>query len=281
MFCPTFEIDGVPQIEAKTTASLTGLLAPDGVEVETLIGMDNPYPGGRHRNTLHQYQGARKFFLSGGYDALLTVDHDMIVPPDALIKLWETDAQVVYALYVFRHGAQICNVMTLTPGSVNIGESISLLSAAERGQLMKQTTMPCSGIGFGCTLIRREVLERFDFHDSTGNPAPDMGLATDCLRAGIKQIARFDVICGHIDSDSNRVLWPGKGEMTTIKCKILTNFVGSISGRGSIRFSAGEITEIPDVEADDFRRAGYLEFINAPPAIKIVGKHPAGGKAVK
>ena len=279
MFCPTYQIDGIDQIKPETLAGIEAMQSPEGVTVDSVISRDNPYPGKGHINTLHQYTQARARALSGGYDALFTVEHDMIVPPDALRKLWGTAAPVVYALYVLRHGMAQLNAMHYT-GNKNVGETLSV-HPRERDEAYRRGWVECSGIGFGCTLIRREALETCDFRPSDGNPVPDRGLAEDCLRAGIKQIARFDVICGHIDSDSNRVLWPGKGEMTAIKCKILTSFVGSISGRGSIRFSAGEIAEIPGVEADDFRRAGYLEFVNAPPAIKIVGKHPAGGKAVK
>lgn len=271
MFCPTFELDGVPQIKAETMASLNELISPDGVKAEMLIGLDNPYPGERHRNTLHQYQSARTFVLSGGYDALLTIEHDMIVPPDALIKLWETDAPVVYAPYVLRHGMEVCNVLTYVAGSKNIGESISRLSIQEREQIFKQTTIPCSGVGFGCTLIRREVLERFEFHDSTGNPAPDMGLAVDCQREGIKQAARMDAVCGHIN-DNGLVLWPGKEFLNMAKYKIFTNFYGTVGTR-SVQFRAGEVVDLPQEVGHEYVRAGFAEeILDAPPAIKVVNK---------
>lgn len=66
-----------------------------------------------------------------------------------------------------------------------------------------------------------------------------------------------------------------------MKVKILVGFVGSISGRGSIRFAPGEVAEIPDGDADDFIRAGYIELLNKPPEIKIVNKGSVGKKAVK
>lgn len=277
MFCPTYAVDGVPQIQPETAACMNGMTHPDGVEVETMIGMDNPYPDGGHRNTLHQYCKARTDALTGGYDALLTIEHDMIVPPDALTKLWDTDAQVVYGLYAFRHRWYVINAMQYT-GAPTVGDSLSgkprEMEAAE-----KRGWAEVSGIGFGCTLLRREALEQFDFHASGENYSPDRGFAQDCVRAGVKQIARFDVKCGHIDAENGRVLWPGKGVTHTVKCKILVNFIGSIPGRGSVRFTAGETVDLPDYEAGEYARAAFLEILDKP-AIKIVNK-PAAGKAVK
>ena len=42
--------------------------------------------------------------FAGGFDALLLVENDMILPPDALLKMAAVDADVVYGLYVNRHG---------------------------------------------------------------------------------------------------------------------------------------------------------------------------------
>lgn len=279
MFCPTYERDGEDQLHPLTLASLGEIQPPTGVEVDLVIGRDNPYPDGRHINTLHQYRQARARALSGGYDALFTVEHDMIVPPDALCKLWETAAPVVYALYVLRHSMAAINAMHFTGGR-NVGDSLSV-NPRVREEADRRGWIECSGVGFGCTLIRRSALEQFEFHATGDSYSPDFGFATDCVRAGVKQIARFDVVCGHIDSENNRVLWPGKGEMATVKVKILVGFVGSITGRGSIRFAPGEVAEIPDADAGDFIRAGFVELLNKPPEIKIVNKGSVGKKAVK
>lgn len=56
--------------------------------------LDNPLPGRRMENVIAQYQKAWKMALDGGYDALLTVEHDMVLPSNAVQKLWDTDAAV-------------------------------------------------------------------------------------------------------------------------------------------------------------------------------------------
>jgi len=47
--------------------------------------------------------------LDQGFDALLTIEHDMVIPPDALLKLLDTKADVVYGLYVFRSQPKTLN----------------------------------------------------------------------------------------------------------------------------------------------------------------------------
>ena len=118
------------------------------------VSWANPYPGGDMRNVLAQFQRGRQMALDGGYAALWTVEHDMDVPPDALQTLWDTGAQVVYGVYVLRHGVAVLNAWEwLGKDSVNIGESLSLhpkrLAAARA-----QASVQVGGVGFGCTLIR-------------------------------------------------------------------------------------------------------------------------------
>ena len=51
----------------------------DGV-LDWVVSKDNPYPVPDHRNVLAQYRVARERCISEGYDALLTVEHDMVLP---------------------------------------------------------------------------------------------------------------------------------------------------------------------------------------------------------
>jgi len=276
LFCPTYKVDGVPQIKSMTKASIDGVIAPPNVELDKIIGMDNPYKNGGHRNTLHQYQKARELVLSESYDALLTVEHDMIVPEDALIKMWDTDAPVVYGLYRFRSAPYVVNAFDYNPGSNGLGRSLSYLPDKYAGAVKRGWT-EVSGLGFGCTLIRREVLEKFELHMADSSYLGDTGLALDCLRNGIKQIARFDVNCGHILND-RYILYPSEEVNMKLKCKILLNFIGNIDG-SSVAFRAGDIVDLPGNEALEYQRAGFLELIEKP-AVKIVHK-PKSDKAVK
>lgn len=196
-------------------------------------------------NHLHQYRRGRETFLQGRYDAMLVVESDMIVPRDALIRLaavmdgrdsagedqpglrskeWSLAGQVgharppvdvAYGVYRFRK-SDVINVFELYPSKDgilprNIGESLSVHPHLLK-RAMKLGVYPCSGAGFGCTLIRRNVLERLEFRINERNSAHcDTYFCTDVLRAGFRQAAEMRVVCGHVDEDG-RILWPDLGQ---------------------------------------------------------------------
>lgn len=68
------------------------------------------------------------------------------------------------------------------------------------------------GIGLGCTLIRRPVLEFVDFRlpdDLAEGTCCDWMFAFDCKRLGFTQRAHLGVVCGHLPQHpSSGSLWP-------------------------------------------------------------------------
>ena len=153
----------------------------------------NPYPPPDVRNVDIQYQRIREVFLAGEYDALWLVEHDMVIPPDALQKLCDTDAPVVYAPYMLRHGRPVLSAWRYE-NERNLGMSLSLYPAELKAAQRAGVVRTC-GVGFGCTLIQRPVLEAIAFRG--GEQPPDLPFAVDCLRANILALTRFDVACGH------------------------------------------------------------------------------------
>lgn len=223
------------------------------------VGTDNPYGARDHRNVLHQYRQAWELALGGGYDALLTVEHDMWLPDDgALERLRATSAEVVFGVYMLRHGASVLNAWRYE-GDRNLGESLTL-HGRELRQARRQAATRVSGTGWGCTLIRRAVLERIQPHDDGGaNPAGDLAFARDCLRANIPMYARWDVGCGHYAPERGRWLWPDEA-------RNLVEVIGVAPAvmRGRVRLRPGEPALLPPDVADDAVRAGFASY--APPS---------------
>lgn len=169
---------------------------------------DNPFEDSRE-NITHQYQEGRKAFLAGGYNLMLVVESDIIPPPDAIQRLAALNADVAYGHYVFRQVKhQVSNIFERYPGSPrNEGESLSVWPQKYRAA-MAAGVVTCSGAGLGCVLIRRHVLERFDFH----HPAADGGhcdtwFNRDVMHAGMLQMADMHLFCGHKREDGE-ILWP-------------------------------------------------------------------------
>lgn len=287
LYCPTYTLpNGELAMRKQTHDSINALMIPDGVTLDIAIDTYNPLPvdtdrKNRHENTLIKYRMARQRVLSEGYDALWTVEHDMIVPEDALVKMLDTDADVVYGLYMFRHLTPMMNALRATSGrysDMSVSKFPELLAKGKR-----QGWLEVSGAGNGCTLIYRRVLEKIDFRRAYGGvPIPDLPFATDCIQNGFKQVARFDVPCGHIKPDGT-ILHPFMegGDSVSIKIYVYRSFNANIAGR-SQHFEEGAETEIPEEYAEDYVRAGFIEILKPKPAVKVVTKPKTSSrKAVK
>jgi hypothetical protein len=159
-------------------------------------GDDEPIPA-----VTHKYQQARQMVLAGDYDALLTAESDMILPPDALDKLFELNTDVAYGLYVWRHGRHLWNAYTEL--SVDYGKSLT--ETPERARQVYGQPLEVKGIGLGCTLIRRYVLDSVDFRHRTHSHA-DWCFAQDAAYAGAEQVNHLGVVCGHIGKGV--IYWP-------------------------------------------------------------------------
>lgn len=138
--------------------------------------------------------------LSGGYDGMLIVEYDMIVPEDALEKLAAVDADIVYGLYCARTTTdhQWLVVSDVTEESYKWPSKAQM--AKSWGKVIKS-----NGIGTGCTYIAWRALEKITFR--CGAAAPDLYLALDAKQLGLRQMHHCGVVCGHIIDDA-AVVWP-------------------------------------------------------------------------
>lgn len=255
VFTPTYKGLMRPEMVASIQAQQF-----DGC-LEWEVSDTNRYPGRDMRNLGHHYQAAREHTLNGGYDAVCFVEHDMVVPDGGLQTLFNTDAPVVYAAYLFRH-SRVLNFLKLD-GRQNVGMSLSLypqdLIAARR-----QVVCEVSGVGFGCTLIRREVLQQIPIWMPTEieGPAPDIPFALACLRAGIRQVGRFDVCCGHVTREGE-ILQVGQRAGMLARVMALQDITIAINDV-STPLKRDRYYSLSIDHAVELQRAGYVTITNNP-----------------
>lgn len=254
-------------------------------EFEHEISWHNTYPEGDLRNVTAQMNRGRELVLAGNYDAMLAVEHDMLLPPDALQKLLDVEAPVAYGVYVFRHGVPVLNTYEKYPGkSKNVGESLSLKPKKLQG-LVKQGVIEVSGIGFGCTLIRRNVLEQIVFrHRDSDKNGTDYCFAEDCLRADIRQLAHFGVQCGHWNGQKwimpfSQPIERNKARVGAILEAITALGLVDAAGAGLVKIQAnqrvvarigtesvllheGDQLDVPWEDADNLVRGGYASRVS-------------------
>lgn len=262
-FTPTYA-DAMRQETVRSVAA--AIESFEGTAHHT-ISKHNPFGPGDYRNVQAQFERAWDLCLAGDYDALWLVEHDMQVPLHALQTMYYTDAPVVYGVYLFRHKSWTISAFRYD-NNVNIGMSL-MQYPLEIEQAWQAGQWEVSGVGFGCTLIRRDVLERIKPRGGTdNNKYPDLTFGLDCIRSGVKQVARFDVPCLHWCEDVRMWLDPMKHAVGKLmKVSALQNVIVNANGQ-TVRMEAGNEYELPADVASDAERAGFVRIIASAAEVK-------------
>jgi len=197
IFCP---IGG--KLEQKTRDAI---FAQEDIEnYDIIFAHDNPHSPMSENAGLNiqlAYEKMRTMALQGKYDKVWICEADMIPPKDALKKLLEVDAEIVTGLYILRHAAPNPNIVTKD-------KQFTLFSFEHiKKNWGKQITV--GGGCMGCVLIDKSVLERFSFILKDNKNAPDIPFMEWCIQNEIRQVARLDVVCGHV-KPTGEVLWPSE-----------------------------------------------------------------------
>lgn len=253
-----------PKVRAAIERAITHTRQSMSVDIDWVVGVDNPWPIPDHRNVLHQYQRARAMTLDAGsdYDALLTIEHDNLLPDDAALdRLLETPGDVVYAPYVLRHGTPTLSTWQWV-NNRNLGMSLDRYPD-ELAQARRAVIWPVSGAGMGCTLFRRRALELIEFEATAStNPCPDLGFAVTALRAGLTSYGRFDVPVAHYSR--------GKWLIPFEECEtmqFIARETGQVmAGERIIRLVAGKPIDLTEAEAAVLAALGKIGLVDPPVA---------------
>lgn len=152
-----------------------------------------------------KYTWAQELFLAGGYDAMLTVESDNVPPADALERLAELETDIAYGPYCLKSRRKHWSVATsMTHRGAKFLSDEPELAKRAWGQVVE-----CYGIGFGCTLIKRHVLEAAPIRHSMVR-IMDHTLALDAAAYGFTQLADMGCPVGHIMGDD--IIYPACDE---------------------------------------------------------------------
>jgi hypothetical protein len=132
-------------------------------------------------------------------------------------------------VYMFRDGAGILNVCQVDKRKPQPGRSLSFFPD-ELDYYQRTGRGEVGGIGLGCTLIHRVVLEHIEFREGPGGNPPDIPFATDCIRLGVPQVGRFDVPCGHYTA-SGVLLDPFTGDGIAVRGWALAGVTFAYNGQ--------------------------------------------------
>jgi glycosyltransferase involved in cell wall biosynthesis len=265
IFTPTW-IDPHTHEDAIKPEVESAIKSQRGVDFDWSVTADNPYPIGDYRNVLHQYAQAREYFLHGKWDVLVTIEHDNALPDeDALARMLNTAADVVYAPYMLRHESRTLSVWQYI-NDRNLGMSLSHYKQELR-QARAEVVHRVSGTGFGCTLIRRHVVEAVPFTGATDhdqNWCPDLRFSEDCLRRHFVSMGRFDVPVLHWDRDRGEWLHPFMTRRNSVQKYIAQETVRSFAAGRIVQLTKGGEIELTEEEAIELSSVGYIDPSQIP-----------------
>ena len=179
-------------IEADTFKSIYDLIVPAGYE--TTFQYFYGYNVDQVRNLIADW-------VVKGYDYLFSVDSDIAFAPDTLVRLLAHDKDVVSGLYIQRiPGEHILEIYEHTPtGGV---------SQMPYGKLKGRSLVEVAGCGFGCVLVKAEVMReigypQFKYHSAINHAntvSEDVDFCTKARDKGFKIWADPNILCRHTGS---------------------------------------------------------------------------------
>lgn len=194
-------------IEADTFKSIYDLILPEGYHVtyQHFYG----YRVDQVRNLIADW-------VVKGFDYLFSVDHDIVLPPDALLKLLRVDKPLVCGVYRQRVEPQQIEIFKYP---VQTRMSIEELYSAP------QDRVRIGGCGFGCTLVHKDVLikvgyPQFEYHvalDHANTISEDTDFCRKVDSCGIEMWCDRTVLCGHIGSSTLHVQVPVNNNLERFK----------------------------------------------------------------
>jgi glycosyltransferase involved in cell wall biosynthesis len=183
---------GIPtakNIESDTFKSLYDLYVPDGYETE--LQFFYGYTIDQVRNLIAEW--------AKEYDYLLSVDSDIVLPKDALIKMLNHDVDMVSGVYMQRlHDKQVLEIYKLNDQGGMTNVSAEEISPPGLHQV--------SGCGFGAVLIKSDVIRNmeyphFEYKSALSHAhtfSEDVYFCKKALETGAQIYVDSTIICEHI-----------------------------------------------------------------------------------
>lgn len=177
---------------------LQGKLKEHGIEVYHVAR------GNNSREALARAQQyARKKFLEGDYEYLLSLESDIMAPEDTIQRLILACKPVVTGLYTIGNEKIRIPCITLKEFNQQLGAwGTRLLKPEEFKQFRNSGLVSVAAGGMGVCLMKRHVVEKFPFYyDPRFTGHSDIYFFNDCLNNKIPVFVDTDLYCEHDNSD--------------------------------------------------------------------------------
>ena len=164
--------------------------------------------GATSREALTRAQAyGREKMLRENYDYMLSLESDVMHPPDIVQLLLYTAKDVVSALYMIGDDEIRIPCITLPKYNKTIKAwGTRLLLPEEIPEYVHNGLQQVQAAGMGCCLIARRVLEKIEFYfDPRFRSHSDVYFFNDCFDAKIPVFVQTDILLDHQNSDWTKV----------------------------------------------------------------------------
>lgn len=183
-------------IESETFKSIYDLEIPDGYETEFQFFYG--YNIAQIRNLIAHW--------AERYDYLFSVDSDIVFSKDTLKKLLAHDKDVVSGLYIQRKEEKVLEIYR-----INKRGGVSNVTYEE---LAKDSLARISACGFGCVLIKSEVIRKIRYPqfiyrealDHKHTVSEDVHFCARAIEEGFDIWADTTILCEHIGNKKYKVI---------------------------------------------------------------------------
>jgi GT2 family glycosyltransferase len=178
-------------MEIETFTSIYNMQRPEGHEVE--------FKAFYGYNIDHIRNAISDHAIKGGYDSVLFIDSDMSIPRDSLVRMLSANVDIVSGVYVKKNDDKKIPVAMIK----ELGREPRYLTPDE---ISGKGMMEVDAVGFGCVLVKTEVLSRIGYPQFQYRQALEVKNTTGedidfCLKAKYRNFRVYlmtDLILGHI-----------------------------------------------------------------------------------
>ncbi len=140
----------------------------------------------------------RAFFLQSDYTHFLSLESDVVPPPNALKLMLQADKDVVSIPYFVGQNESL----RLLGSYLNENNELTDYTPGEMFNLMSGELVPITNNGIGCTLIKRHVLEKIEFRiDENSDVFSDTYFHVDLIENNFENYMITSIFATHYSTD--------------------------------------------------------------------------------
>jgi GT2 family glycosyltransferase len=172
---------------------------------------DEPLPDVKER-IAHSRNILREKVLKDGYDYFLSLEQDVIPPPDIIERLLSHNKKVITGVYFTVYvmdGMQKMRPLVWKQDTENPDKIVFMNDEVKAARGKTSALSQIAAAGVGCVLIHRSVLEKIKFRVAN-NTYDDIPFWKDCAANGFERCADLAIVCRHVvDINGQILMLPG------------------------------------------------------------------------